>query len=104
VRLNSLHYPFTTTFPFGFNHLVIQLQSPVLGFGCMKKRELAERVAELQGLAPAEAADQVDKAVHKIIRALKSGQSARLPGLGTIMPDLGAPGRRWLFKRDSDER
>jgi nucleoid DNA-binding protein len=70
----------------------------------MKKRELAERVAELQGLPPAEAADQVDKAVHKIIRALKNGQSARLPGLGTIMPDLGASSRSWVFKRESGER
>ena len=67
----------------------------------MKKRELAQHVAELQGVAPAQAADRVDRAVNKIIRALKNGQTARLPGLGTITPDSGAAGRRWVFRRES---
>jgi nucleoid DNA-binding protein len=70
----------------------------------MKKRELAQHVAELQGLAPGKAADRVDKAVNKILRALKNGQSARLPGLGTITPTLGAPGKKWVFHRESHER
>jgi hypothetical protein len=65
----------------------------------MKKRELAQHIAELEGLPPAEAADQVDKAVHRIIRALKNGQTAKLPGLGTLTPGSDASGRRWIFKR-----
>jgi len=70
----------------------------------MKKRELAQHVAELQGVGPANAADQVDRAVNKIIRALKNGHTARLPGLGTITPDAGISGRRWVFRREADER
>jgi nucleoid DNA-binding protein len=68
----------------------------------MKKRELAQHVAELQGVEPGKAADRMDKAVHKIIRALKNGQSARLPGLGTISPQ-SAPGKRWVFRSESGE-
>jgi nucleoid DNA-binding protein len=67
----------------------------------MKKRELAQHAAELQGVAPAKAADRVDRAVNRIIRALKNGQSARLPGLGTLTPDLGANGKRWILRRES---
>jgi nucleoid DNA-binding protein len=70
----------------------------------MKKRELAEQAAELQGVAPGMAADRVDQAVNKIIRALKSGQSARLPGLGTISPQTGVPGKRWVFRRERKEQ
>jgi len=46
----------------------------------------------------------VDKAVHRIIRALKNGQTAKLPGLGTLTPGSDASGRRWIFKRESGER
>jgi nucleoid DNA-binding protein len=69
----------------------------------MKKRELAQHVAELQGVAPSEAADRVDRAVNKIIRALRNGQIARLPGLGTITPDSDSTGKRWIFRRESNE-
>ena len=69
----------------------------------MKKRELALHVAELQGVEPGKAADRMDKAVNKIIRALKNGQIARLPGLGTITPQAGASGRRWVFRRETGE-
>jgi nucleoid DNA-binding protein len=65
----------------------------------MKKRELAQHAAEIQGVCPGTAADQVDQAVNKIIRTLKSGQPARLPGLGTIKP-----GKRWIFRRESGDR
>jgi nucleoid DNA-binding protein len=70
----------------------------------MKKQELAQHAAELNGVAPGKAADQVDKAVNRILKALKNGQSARLPGLGTITPTAGAPGKRWVFHRESHER
>jgi nucleoid DNA-binding protein len=62
----------------------------------MKKRELAQHLAELQGVAPGTAADRMDKAVNRILRALKNGQTARLPGLGTL-----TPGKRWIFRRES---
>jgi nucleoid DNA-binding protein len=65
----------------------------------MKKRELAEQVARTQGIPAGTAADHMDQAVNEIIRALKKGQSARLPGLGTI-----TPGKRWVLRRESGER
>lgn len=70
----------------------------------MKKRELAQRVADERGVAPAAAADQMDTAVNQIIRSLRSGQSAELPGLGTITPRAGAPGKKWVFRREPGKR
>jgi nucleoid DNA-binding protein len=71
----------------------------MLSVGRMKKRELAQHVAETKGVAPGTAADQMDQVVNELVRALKSGQAARLPGLGTIKP-----GKRWVFRRESGER
>ena len=67
----------------------------MLVFGQMKKSDLAREIARRNGVSTADAADRLDYAVSRIIRALKSGQEARLPGLGTILP-----GRRWTFRRD----
>jgi nucleoid DNA-binding protein len=60
--------------------------------GCMKKAELANQEARRQRVAPGNAADQMDRVVNQIIRALRSGRPAELPGLGTIQP-----GKRWVF-------
>ena len=65
----------------------------------MKKRDLTENIARTQGLPPAAAADKMDQAVNRLIRALKSGQPAHLPGLGTIKP-----GKRWVLRKESCER
>ena len=59
----------------------------------MNKAELANHVARRQKVAPANAADQMDQAVTEIVRALRNGQPAELPGLGTIQP-----GKRWIFR------
>ncbi len=61
----------------------------------MKKTELAKAVARQNRLKTGEAADQMDRAVTQIIRALKRGQPARLPGLGVI-----TPGKPWTFQPD----
>ena len=82
-----------------FNDLAVRHHAAVLVFGCMKKRELAQHAAEMHGVPPETAADQLDQAVNKLIRTLRSGQSARLPGLGII-----EPGKRWVFRRESGER
>lgn len=37
-------------------------------------------------VTPAKAADQVDKVVHEMLRKLRKGQQASLPGVGTIAP------------------
>ena len=58
----------------------------------MKKAELASHEGRRRRIAPGNAADQIDRVVSEIIRALRSGQPAELPGLGTIQP-----GKRWVF-------
>jgi nucleoid DNA-binding protein len=70
----------------------------------MKKRELVKNAADLNGIAPGTVADDLDHAVNRIIKALKNGQSARLPGLGTLTPTQGNPGKRWVFRRESSDR
>jgi nucleoid DNA-binding protein len=63
--------------------------------GQMKKSDFINRVARQQGMKTGAVADQMDQAVTKIIRALRRGQRAHLPGLGTI-----APGKSWTFHPD----
>ena len=59
----------------------------------MKKAELVNHEARRQRVAPGNAADQMDRVVAGIVRRLRSGKSAELPGLGTIQP-----GKRWTFR------
>ncbi|HUJ22722.1 MAG TPA: HU family DNA-binding protein [Bryobacteraceae bacterium] len=61
----------------------------------MKKPELATRLAEHSGVSQAEAADQLDRVVNRIIANLKKGEAAQLPGLGKFVP-----GPTWNFQFD----
>lgn len=67
-------------------------------FRQMKKSDLVREIAKRNGVAAGEAADLLDTAVTQVIRALRAGRPARLPGIGAILP-----GRRWTFRRDSNE-
>jgi nucleoid DNA-binding protein len=58
----------------------------------MKKSDLAKEMARRTGGDTGQAADQLDSVVNAIIRTLRSGKPARLPGLGTI-----SPGKQWTF-------
>jgi nucleoid DNA-binding protein len=62
----------------------------------MKKSNLVREIVRQRGVGSAKAADEVDRAVTKILRALKSGREARLPGIGTI-----SPGKPWVFRPES---
>jgi len=53
----------------------------------MKKQEIAKRIARQSGVSRAEAADQVDRAVHRILADLRRGGKTSLPGLGTFTKD-----------------
>jgi nucleoid DNA-binding protein len=53
----------------------------------MRKPDLAKRLARHSGLTIGEAADQLDRAVHQIVRKLRKGQEAKLPGLGKFSPE-----------------
>ena len=59
----------------------------------MKRLQLAKRLAKRSGVSRAEAADQLDHVVNKIISNLKKGQPAALPGLGHF-----SPGKEWTFE------
>jgi len=65
----------------------------------MKKVEIANHEGRRRRVDPADAADQMDLAVNQIIRALRSGRAAVLPGLGTIQP-----GKRWIFRPEKAKR
>jgi hypothetical protein len=64
----------------------------------MKKSELARAIARQHKMKTGDAADQVDRAVTRIIRTLRRGNIARLPGLGTI-----TPGKPWTFEPETFE-
>ena len=53
----------------------------------MNKDELAMQLARTAGIPAAEAADQLDDFVHAIVKKLRRGQPATLPGLGKLTPD-----------------
>ena len=64
----------------------------------MKKSQIAKKLARRSGVSKAEAADQLDRVVHKILSSLRHGQSAPLPGLGTFVP-----GKSWDFHFDDSQ-
>jgi nucleoid DNA-binding protein len=67
----------------------------------MKKSGLTTRLAKQAGVSRAEAADQLDHVITRIISNLRKGESAALPGLGIF-----TPGPRWdfAFERKSGKR
>ena len=52
----------------------------------MKRSELASKLARNRHITKAQAADQLDGVVHDILRKLRHGKQACLPGLGTWKP------------------
>lgn len=67
----------------------------VVAFRQMKKTDFIKEIAKANKIDAGGAADQVDRAVHRILRTLRAGKPARLPGLGTI-----TPGKEWGFEPD----
>jgi hypothetical protein len=74
------------------SNLRTQLDIGVLTSRQMKKSALTKEMARRNGGDAGHAADQLDSVVNAIIRTLRSGKAARLPGLGTI-----TPGKQWTF-------
>jgi hypothetical protein len=52
----------------------------------MNKEQLARRLAKESGISTAAAADQLDGILFSILRRVRQGRSASLPGLGTFLP------------------
>jgi nucleoid DNA-binding protein len=57
----------------------------------MKKPELAKRLARRSKSTVGEAADRLDRIVGEIVRKLKQGEPAHLPGVGAFT--VGRDGR-----------
>ena len=55
-------------------------------FECMKKEQLARRLAKECHVSPAAAADQLDRIVSDLLLRVRRGEPASLPGLGTFQP------------------
>lgn len=55
----------------------------------MRKTDLTKELAERLGVSRAEAADQLNNVVADILRNLRNGENARLPGLGEFQPGPG---------------
>ncbi len=58
----------------------------------MKREELARKLADHNRVSKAQARDQVDEMVRKILRALREGKPVELPGVGRLMSK--SPGRK----------
>ena len=52
----------------------------------MQQDELARKIAEETGVTPAEAADELDSVVNRILDRLRKGKSASLGTLGVFRP------------------
>ena len=62
----------------------------------MKKTNMLKDLARIRGIDTAGAADQLDRAVTRVIRDLKRGREAHLPGIGRIKP-----GEIWTLHAES---
>ena len=67
----------------------------------MKKPDIAKRMARQAGVSEAEAADRLDHVVHQILRNLRQGKEATLPGLGKFRP---RPDGKVTFERQGGKR
>lgn len=54
----------------------------------MKNTDLAQQIARETGISQGAAADQLDEVVTSILKSLKKGRSADLPGLGRFRRDI----------------
>jgi len=50
----------------------------------MKKEQVAKQLAKESRISAAAAADQVDRILSDILKRVRKGQAASLPGLGTF--------------------
>ena len=51
----------------------------------MRREELARKLARQNQVSSAQARDQVDEMVRKILKALRQGQPVELPGVGRLV-------------------
>lgn len=54
----------------------------------MKKEQIARRMAKESHITTAAAADQLDRIVSDILKRIRKGETASIPGLGTFRAGL----------------
>jgi nucleoid DNA-binding protein len=54
----------------------------------MRNTDIAEQIARETGVSQGEAADQLDEVITSILKNLRNGQPADLPGLGRLRRDI----------------
>jgi nucleoid DNA-binding protein len=66
----------------------------------MKREELARKLAQQAHLPAAQARDEVDALVHKILKSLREGRPVKFPGIGKLvsppviaLPVISLPGK-----------
>jgi nucleoid DNA-binding protein len=52
----------------------------------MKKHELTKAIAREQRLRTSQVADGLDRLIHDLVKSLRQGKPAELPGLGKLQP------------------
>jgi nucleoid DNA-binding protein len=55
----------------------------------MKKEQIARRLAKESHISPAAAADQLDRIVSEVLKRLRKGEAASIPGLGSFRAGKG---------------
>jgi nucleoid DNA-binding protein len=53
----------------------------------MEKKDFTKKFAQRTRSTSAEAADQVDRVVNDLLRRLRAGKTASLPGFGSLLPE-----------------
>jgi nucleoid DNA-binding protein len=59
----------------------------------MEKIDFTKKFAQRTRSTSAVAADQVDRVVNDLLRRLRAGKTASLPGLGPLLPEADAKPR-----------
>jgi len=54
----------------------------------MRNEDIAKEIARQTGISHGEAADRLDEVITTILKTLKKGRSADLPGLGRFRRDI----------------
>ncbi len=67
----------------------------------MKKEHIARRLAKESHISTGAAADQLDRIVSDILKRLRKGETACIPGLGTFRVGRG---RDFQFERTQSKK
>lgn len=64
----------------------------------MKKKDLAERIARETRLSAGRAADELDDAIHRVLKSLRSQNRPRATALERLLEEAAGETKRWPAK------